>query len=135
MGSPAGSYPADLAVRLVGPPGVGWVMAAPLLVAGVGSGLVISPNQTLTLTHVPLGRAGVAGSMLQVGQRIGSALGVAVALSTYYATLQGGSGREATGRALLVTIALVLVALVVGFVDLAQRRRAPEPAGPSTPET
>lgn len=123
----------DLAVRLVGPPGVGWVMAAPLLVAGVGSGLVIAPNQTLTLSRVPLARAGVAGSMLQVGQRIGSALGVAVALSTYYATLASGApGREAAGRALLVTIALVAVALVVGLVDLVGRRRATRTDGPAT---
>jgi len=125
----------DLAVRLVGPPGVGWVMAAPLLVAGVGSGLVISPNQTLTLSRVPVARAGVAGSMLQVGQRIGTALGVAVALSTYYATLAaGGRGRDAAGRAMLVTIALVVVALVVAGVDLRARRRVePAAAGPSTP--
>ncbi len=124
----------DVAVRLVGPPGVGWVMAAPLLLAGVGSGLVISPNQTLTLSRVPVARAGVAGSMLQVGQRIGTALGVAVALSTYYASLASGTpGRGAAGRALLVTLALVAVALVVGFVDRASRRRGEQAAGNSTP--
>ncbi len=124
----------DLAVRLVGPPGVGWVMAAPLLVAGVGSGLVISPNQTLTLSRVPVTRAGVAGSMLQVGQRIGTALGVAIALSTYYAALAAGvRGRDAAGRAMLVTVALVVVALVVGLVDLGARRRGERAAGPSTP--
>lgn len=125
----------DLAVRLVGPPGVGWVMAAPLLVAGVGSGMVISPNQTLTLSQVPVARAGVAGSMLQVGQRVGTALGVAIALSTYYATLAaGGRGRDAAGRAMLVTVALVVVALVLGVVDLRARRRAERPAaGHSTP--
>ena len=125
----------DLAIRLVGPPGVGWVAAVPLLVAGIGSGLVISPNQTLTLAHVPLGRAGVAGSMLQIGQRIGTALGVAIALSTYYATLaSGGGGNAAAARALLVTAAFVVVALVVGFVDLADRRRGEQAdAGPSTP--
>ena len=124
---------ADVVLRLVGPPGVGWVMAAPLLVAGVGSGLVIAPNQTLALARVPLGRAGVAGSMLQVGQRIGSALGVAVALSTYYAALaSGASGGAAAGRALLVTVALVVVALVVGVIDLVGRRRAAGGEGPST---
>ena len=124
----------DLAVRLVGPPGVGWVMAAPLLLAGVGSGMVISPNQTLTLSHVPVARGGVAGSMLQVGQRIGTALGVAVALSTYYASLASGApGRQAAGSALLVTLALVVVALVVGFVDLRARRRGEQSAGRSTP--
>jgi MFS family permease len=125
----------DLAIRFVAPPGVGWVAAAPLLVAGAGSGLVIAPNQTLTLAHVPLGRAGVAGSMLQIGQRIGTALGVAIALSTYYAALAAGSrGSVAAGRALLATAAFVVVALAVGLVDLAARRRGVQPAsGPATP--
>ena len=37
--------------------------AAPLLVAGLGSGLVISPNQTLTLAEVPVERAGSAAGV------------------------------------------------------------------------
>ncbi|HEY0185876.1 MAG TPA: MFS transporter [Cellulomonas sp.] len=114
----------DLAIRLVDPPAVGWVVAATQMVAGAGSGLVISPNQTLTLAHVPVERAGVAGSMLQVGQRIGSALGVALALSTYYSALsEGADGGDAAGRALLITVVLVAIAFVVAVVDLVQRRR------------
>jgi EmrB/QacA subfamily drug resistance transporter len=114
----------DLAIRLVDPPAVGFVVAATQMIAGAGSGLVIAPNQTLTLAKVPLDRAGVAGSMLQVGQRVGSALGVAVALSTYYAALTSGlEGSAAAGRALLITVALVSVALVIGVVDLVGRRR------------
>lgn len=114
----------DLAIRLVDPPAVGFVVAATQMVAGAGSGLVIAPNQTLTLAKVPLDRAGVAGSMLQVGQRVGSALGVAVALSTYYAALTSGlEGGAAAGRALLITVVLVSVALVIGVVDLVGRRR------------
>jgi predicted MFS family arabinose efflux permease len=114
----------DLAIRLVDPPAVGFVMAATQMVAGAGSGLVIAPNQTLTLAQVPVERAGVAGSMLQVGQRVGSALGVAVALSTYYSALASGvDGSAAAGRALLLTVSLVAVALVVGLLDLRARRR------------
>ena len=45
--------------------------ALPLLVAGLGGGLVISPNQTLSLSQVPVERAGSAGGVLQTGQRIG----------------------------------------------------------------
>jgi len=124
---------ADVAIRLVGPPGVGWVLVVPLLLAGTGNGLVISPNQTLTLSRVPLPRAGVAASMLQVGQRIGTALGVAIALSIFYATLAGhGDGRVAAGRALLVTVALVAVAFAVGLVDLVGRRRGAVAQAPGT---
>lgn len=120
----AGLIGTDLAIRFVDPPAVGFVMAATQMVAGAGSGFVIAPNQTLTLARVPVERAGVAGSMLQVGQRIGSALGVAVALSTYYSALASGvEGSAAAGRALLLTVSLVAVALVVGVLDLRARRR------------
>lgn len=122
----------DLVIRLVDPPAVAFALAATQLVAGAGSGLVIAPNQTLTLARVPVDRAGVAGSMLQVGQRVGSALGVAVALSTYYSALAAGvEGGVAAGRALLLTVALVAVALVVGVVDLRARHRdAPDDVAP-----
>jgi len=120
----AGLVGTDLAIRLVDPPAVGFVMAATQMVAGAGSGLVIAPNQTLTLARVPVERAGVAGSMLQVGQRVGSALGVAVALSTYYSALAAGvAGSVAAGRALLLTVSLVAVSLVVAVLDLRARRR------------
>jgi predicted MFS family arabinose efflux permease len=59
--------------------GAGWADALPLLLAGIGSGLVISPNQTLTLVEVPKERGGSAGAVLQTGQRIGTAIGIAAA--------------------------------------------------------
>lgn len=42
------------AVHIVPGRSVAWAMAAPLLLAGVGSGLVIAPNLTLTLSQVPV---------------------------------------------------------------------------------
>jgi hypothetical protein len=46
--------------------------ALPLLIAGLGGGLVISPNLTLTLSQVPVERAGSAGGVLQTSaDRIG----------------------------------------------------------------
>lgn len=101
----------------------GLVLAPALLLAGAGSGLVISPNQTLTLAQVPVARAGVGGSMLQVGQRVGSALGVSLAVAIYYAGLaRGETGEQATSRALLVAIALTSIALAIAIVDARQRR-------------
>jgi hypothetical protein len=120
-----GVVAADAVVRLLGddPAAVGPALAGALLVAGAGSGTVIAPNQTLTLSEVPVSRAGVAGSMLQLGQRIGSAVGISIVLSVYYGGLAGGdTAAHATGRALLVTIVLVVLALVVGLVDLRSRR-------------
>ncbi|WP_069387628.1 MFS transporter [Cellulosimicrobium cellulans] len=131
----AGTVAADLIVRTLGnEPGlVGPALAGALLVAGAGSGLVIAPNQTLALAHVPVGSAGVAGSMIQVGQRVGTAVGVSIVLSVYYGGLASGAdGAAASGRAMLVTIGFVAVALVVGVVDLRSRRaegRGTSPAG------
>ncbi|MGO1317072.1 MAG: MFS transporter [Cellulomonadaceae bacterium] len=98
-------------------------VGAAIVVAGLGSGLVISPNQTLTLAQVPVARAGVGGSMLQVGQRVGSALGVSLAVAIFYAALaRGETGERAASTALLVAVALTSTALVVAVIDLVQRR-------------
>jgi MFS family permease len=72
-----------------------WI-ALPLLIAGVGGGLVISPNLTLTLAQVPVERAGSAGGVLQTGQRIGSAAGVAITGSVFYAELASSHGNYAS---------------------------------------
>ncbi|MET9904951.1 MFS transporter, partial [Streptomyces sp. NPDC006446] len=73
------------AVQLVPLHSVGWATALPMTIAGIGSGLTVSPNTTLTLTRVPVHRAGAAGGVLQTGQRIGSAAGIAVVGSVYFA--------------------------------------------------
>ena len=56
-----------------------WAAAGPLLLAGLGPGMVTSPNVTLTLAAVPVPMAGAAGGALQTAQRIGSAIGTAPA--------------------------------------------------------
>jgi EmrB/QacA subfamily drug resistance transporter len=66
--------------------------ALPLLVAGLGAGLVVSPNLTLTLSQVPVERAGSAGGVLQTGQRIGTAAGIAVTGSVFYNQLASSHG-------------------------------------------
>ncbi|PJI93354.1 MFS transporter [Luteimicrobium subarcticum] len=102
------------------------VVACTQCVAGAGSGLVIAPNQTLTLAEVPVRYAGVAGSMLQVGQRIGSAIGISAVLSMDYGALASGASQaEAVGKGLLVTVGLVLVALVIAVLDARVRSRDP----------
>ena len=107
-----------------------WLLAGALTIAGAGGGLVISPNQTLTLHDVPVTQGGVAGSVAQVGQRVGTAIGVAVASSTFFATLyaeQAGGDpvaihRDAIGRSLLIIVSFVLVGLLLSVLDLRKRR-------------
>ena len=106
-----------------------WAMAGALLVAGTGGGFVISPNQTLTLAEVPVEMGGVAGSMGQVGQRAGTAIGTAAAVSTFYAIIAGADGdrldvyHDAFRSGYFVVLGLVAVALVLGLADLRARKK------------
>ncbi|GAB3453755.1 MFS transporter [Kineococcus endophyticus] len=118
-------------------------LSACLAVAGAGSGLVISPNQTLALADVPPRVAGVAGGVLQTGQRVGSAVGVAATTAIFFSTVAGsglggqarsaGSGQgtppqvqdvfgQALSHGLRVSLGLVLLALVLAVFDLLRRQ-------------
>jgi EmrB/QacA subfamily drug resistance transporter len=113
-----------LALSLVPGHQAGWAAAFPLLVAGIGSGLVISPNQTLTLAKVPVERAGSAGAVLQTGQRIGTAVGIAVVGAVFFNRLAGTGGdySVAVRTGLLVTLGLVIIALAAALVDVISAR-------------
>ncbi|TFV85265.1 MFS transporter [Microbacterium sp. dk485] len=112
-----------------------WAMAAVMVLSGLAAGVVISPNQTLMLAEVPVRQGGVAGSIGQLGQRIGTAVGTAVALALFYATVYREKGTEpdpvvfhdayAVG---MTSVGVFLgLALIAAVVDLAVRRRDGEP--------
>ncbi|MFJ6215847.1 MFS transporter [Streptomyces sp. NPDC092296] len=111
---------AAFAVHRVPGPSAGWATAAPLLLAGLGSGLVISPNQTLTLNEVPVVRAGSAGGVLQTAQRIGSAIGIAAVGSVFFARVAShhGDWPGAFQLGVVVATAFVLAALLVALADV-----------------
>jgi EmrB/QacA subfamily drug resistance transporter len=119
-------------VLLIAPPHtVGFLVAAPLLVAGIGGGWVISPNTTMTLRCVPVSKAGSAGGALQTGQRIGAAIGTATLTGIYYAVLvvSGGDFRRAVAIAVGLATATEVVALGVGIMEWrTSRKRTPLPA-------
>lgn len=122
----AGLAGLEVAVHVAGGSGVGLATAAPLLVAGVGSGLVITPNQTITLSEVPVRGAGSAAGVLQTGQRIGTAVGIATVGSLFFATVTSSHGdfARAFGISLSVVIAFVVAALAAAAADLAATRWA-----------
>ncbi|OCG75844.1 MFS transporter [Microbacterium sediminis] len=111
---------------------VTWLMAGVMTLGGLGGGIVISPNQTLTLADIPPHEGGLAGSVGQLVQRIGTAVGTAVTLSLFYATVFGESGgeaqpvvyRDAYLHGLLAVGACLALALVFALMDLRSRRRA-----------
>jgi EmrB/QacA subfamily drug resistance transporter len=118
-----------LAVALVAilvPPGIaGPAFALPLLIAGLGGGMVISPNTTLTLESVPTSMAGVAGGALQTGQRIGTAIGTAVLASILHGVVTASGGRfpVALAVAMVCAAGLTGIALVVALGELRVRRQ------------
>ncbi|KAA9111513.1 MFS transporter [Microbacterium rhizomatis] len=110
-----------------------YVMAAVMVIGGIGGGLVIAPNQTLTLADIPVKQGGLAGSVGQLGQRIGTAVGTAVALALFYSTIYredpGSSSdsvvfHDAYGFGMIAVALFVSIAFVVAVVDLSARRRS-----------
>ncbi|MEU4678661.1 MFS transporter [Micromonospora sp. NPDC023737] len=102
-----------------------WVTAGPLLLAGIGSGLVIAPNQTLTLSQVPVPQAGSGAGMLQTGQRIGSAAGIAAVGSAFFASLASKNGdfTAAFEHSLVVATVIISLALIAALIDIVVSRR------------
>jgi MFS family permease len=97
--------------------------AVPLLVAGIGSGAVISPNITMTLTEVPPRMGGAAGGAIQTGARVGSAVGAAVLAAAFRISVDGLGYAGAAQAALVCAIGFVLVALALALWELRLQQR------------
>ncbi|MCF6473698.1 MFS transporter, partial [Nonomuraea sp. MG754425] len=121
------------ATALVPGAGAGLATALPLLVAGLGSGLVISPNQAITLSEVPPAGGGSAAGVLQTGQRLGSAIGIAAVGSSFFASLNEG-WPTAFRHGLVVVVSSVCIALAAALYDLVRSRAdARDRVGPAEP--
>ena len=116
----AGLVTTALLLRFIGGDTAVLATAGPLLIAGLGGGMVTSPNLTLTLENVPVRMAGAAGGALQTAQRIGGAIGSAVLATIFYNLLMrsGGNYQTSVSDTLLCASALMVVALVIATTDL-----------------
>jgi EmrB/QacA subfamily drug resistance transporter len=74
----AGTLGVIVTLMVAGAQMTGLQLLPALLLTGVGSGLVISPNVDIVLATVPWQEAGAASGVLNTAQRLGNALGVAV---------------------------------------------------------
>ena len=112
-------------LALVAAESAGLAVAAPLLVAGIGGGWVVSPNTTMTLRYVPVSSAGSAGGALQTGQRIGAAIGTAALTGIFYSELMnsGNDFRMAVAVAVGAATLGAVVALVVGVLEWRTARK------------
>jgi len=127
-----------LVLRHVGGDAAAWAVAGPLLLAGLGGGLVTAPNITLTLESVPARMAGAAGGAAQTAQRIGAAIGTAVLAAIFYHvhTNTGGDYVAAVSDALLFASGVMVVAMVMAIAELVRLRahRFEQPAPAPRPE-
>jgi hypothetical protein len=112
----------------VSPGRVALLMAPALLLAGLGGGSVITPNQALSLAEVDVRGGSTAGGMLQTSQRIGNAVGAAVLSAVFYASVSGvtatpGPVRAAAygsayGTGQVVSVVFAAAALLLAIRDV-----------------
>ena len=101
----------------------GWELLAPLLIAGIGSGLFIAPNSDFIVATVERRDAGAASGVIGTMQRIGSAVGIAVIGTVLFGTLHVVPGPDALAvafahsatMAMGVSAALSVVAFGLAF--------------------
>ncbi|MFV0132179.1 MFS transporter [Streptomyces sp. HMX87] len=110
-----------------------WLAAPALLLGGLGSGCVISPNITMTLREVPVRMAGAAGGALQTGQRLGGAVGTAALPGLFYLTLNAthDNYREAVAVSVGSGVATMVCALAVAVLDWRRDRSGDDRHRPS----
>ncbi|MEC3958544.1 MFS transporter [Nocardia sp. CDC153] len=70
-----------------------WQMVLPLLVTGIGFGIVVAPTIDMLLGRIPDREAGAASGLLNTGQQLGMALGVALVGILFFAQLDHDSVR------------------------------------------
>ncbi|MDO5063456.1 MAG: MFS transporter [Actinomyces bowdenii] len=95
-----------------------WWMAVSLGILGIGQGMVVTPNQTLSLADVPVEHAGAAGGVMQTGQRIGTSIGIAMITGLAFAVAARRGWGTATQVGLALEVLIIALAAVVAAVDL-----------------
>lgn len=105
------------------------VFMIPAAVMGLSQGMTISPNQTLTLRAVDPAYGGVAGSIISLGQRMGTAVGTAIVPGVLFGIVASRGDWLLAFRASIGLIALLAAAALV--VSILDRRREVRSAAPA----
>lgn len=112
-------------VFTTGPDLTNWQLLLPLLIAGFGSGCFIAPNAQFIVATVQRSDAGAASAVIQVMQRIGAAIGIAVIGSVLFGTLPSritskadlaSSFTHSAASAMLVSVCLSFAAFLLVFM-------------------
>jgi len=107
-----------LVIHLTEPGVSGWDLVGPLLLAGLGTGMTIAPNQDFVLATVPRREAGTAAGILGTSQRLGTAIGIAIIGTVLFGSLKFTPGPHAVANAFTHSAQLALLANL-GFMVVA----------------
>ncbi|HET6857026.1 MAG TPA: MFS transporter [Streptomyces sp.] len=76
-----------------------WQMALPLVVMGVGMGLIVAPLTEAVLSEVPRGHSGSASGLINTMQQTGNALGLGLVSVVFFGVIDDGLAPGAMGMA------------------------------------
>ncbi|MGW2524773.1 MFS transporter [Streptomyces sp. NPDC001617] len=97
-----------------------WQMALPLVVMGVGMGLIVAPLTDAVLSGVPREHAGSASGLINTVQQMGNALGLGLVSVVFFGAIDDHLAPERVGPAFVDAFqgALGWVAGVMGLIFL-----------------
>jgi EmrB/QacA subfamily drug resistance transporter len=99
-----------------------WLLAAPILVMGLGMGLCVSIVTTVVLAEVPPRNAGAGSGVTNAVLQLGAAVGIAIVGAIYFSLLNSGDVADAAGSTLWYNAAvLILAVLLTRFLPRAAR--------------
>ncbi|MEU5150461.1 MFS transporter [Streptomyces yangpuensis] len=98
-----------------------WQMAAPLILMGIGMGLIVAPLNDTTLSEVPRRDAGSASGLINTTGQMGNALGLALTSVVFFGLIEddmvfGPPYVEAFRGALWWVVGVLVVISVVMFM-------------------
>ncbi len=101
-----------------------WQMALPLVVMGIGMGLIVAPLTDAILSEVPRGHSGSASGLINTVQQMGNALGLGLVSVVFFGVVDDRLTRGTTRTEASTAFAdgfqhaLVWVAVVMGVIFL-----------------
>ncbi|MGX1131291.1 EmrB/QacA subfamily drug resistance transporter [Streptomyces glaucescens] len=107
-----------------------WHMALPLVVMGVGMGLIVAPLTDAVLSGVPREHSGSASGLINTVQQMGNALGLGLVSVVFFGVIDEHLSLEETGPAYVNAFqhALGWVAAVMGVIFLLMSALPKRPA-------
>ncbi|GAA2654346.1 MFS transporter [Streptomyces vastus] len=117
-----------------------WQMALPLVVMGVGMGLIVAPLTDAILSEVPREHSGSASGLISTVQQMGNALGLGLVSVVFFGTMSDHLPRAEVGAAFvdafqnaLMWVAAVMTAIFLLMFALPKRPAQHVEGGEPTP--